>query len=219
MKKTLFLTIFAACLSIIAILLFTTGCDSRQEAKVLQQSTEATTETETSTVAKSSEPTTATKPTETTAASTTAETKIDPPAENPAEEYEETYFEDSDQYDHYAEADDVWSDEDSDEEAADNDIDYHPEDLDYPKKEYKHHHTFNILISYEEAECGHIISTHACECGEIYEDEYHTTDSNGNWLLEEVDHWTDYDEDGVAYGENWKYKCPVCGYEETIGTD
>lgn len=218
MNKTIFLTIIAGVLAAIAILVFTTGCDSQPDAKTMQQITEnSAVEMEATT--KEAEKTIAAQPSETTAAATTAEIKIDPPAENPAEEYEETYFEDRDQYDHYAEADDVWSDEYFDEEAADNDIDYHPEDPDYPKKEYKHHHTFNILISYEEAECGHIISTHACECGEIYEEEYHTTDAEGNWLLEEVDHWIDYDEDGVAYGEIWKYKCPVCGYEETIGTD
>lgn len=102
MKKTLFLTIFAGCLSIIAILAFTTGCDSQADAKTMQQNTETST-TVAETTSQKADNTVATKPSEPTKATTAAteaqtqDLKEDPTQEQVNEDWvnEDIYNNDS----------------------------------------------------------------------------------------------------------------------------
>lgn len=97
MNKTIFLTIIAGVLAAIAILVFTTGCDSQPDAKTMQQETEAST-TVAETTVKKADVTVATKPSETTKATT--ETKE--PKEDSAIEQLNDGWDNEEIYDNYS---------------------------------------------------------------------------------------------------------------------
>ena len=215
MKITLFLTIIAGALTIMAILVFTTGCDSQPDAKTIQQSTETST-TIAETTSKKADSTVATKPAETIATTAAKEEESQTKELNEDPVHDQVYAEpEPDNYDVYYNEPDYYKSE-YDDSGNYEDIYYEYADT----TEHVHSYRRDGINTPHAHHDGYIL--YVCECGDSYKepiscegyDDHYEGDENLE-LLEEFDTIVD-----TPVGERARhtaiYRCTICGAEIEI---
>lgn len=214
MNKTIFLTIIAGVLAAIAILVFTSGCDSQPDAKTMQQETEAST-TVAETTVKKADVTVATKPSETTKATTAAKEEKESQTKELNEEPDKELFyiePEPDNYEVYYNESDYY------ESDYDNSDDYENIYFEYDDaSEHVHSYRRNGVNTPHAHYDGYIL--YVCECGDSYKepiscegyDDHYEGDENLE-LLEVRDEIIE-----TPIGEKGRrtffYRCTICGAE------